>query len=230
MERKPLIAGNWKMNNDHLEALKEIQAFTFALEKHDEFFDKVDAAFLVPFTDIRSLQVFTEAESPRFTYGAQDLSTHDKGAYTGEVSGAMLQKLGCTFVVVGHSERREYHGETDELVSEKARVAIAHGLTPIICVGEKLDVREAGNHVDFVVEQTRKSIEGISSLSDVVIAYEPVWAIGTGKVATPTDAQEVCAAIREIVGEDVRILYGGSMKAETVAELIAQKDLSLIHI
>ncbi|WOT03253.1 triose-phosphate isomerase [Corynebacterium pyruviciproducens] len=225
MARKPLIAGNWKMNNDHLEATKEVQAFSFALEKHDDYFDKVDAAFLVPFTDIRSVQVFAESEKPKFTYGAQDISTHDKGAYTGEVSGAMLSKLGCTYVVVGHSERREYHGETDELVAEKARVAISNGLTPIICVGESLEVREAGNHVEFVVEQTKKSIEGIENIEDAVIAYEPVWAIGTGKVATPADAQEVCAAIREVVGEGVRILYGGSMKAETAADLIAQKDI-----
>ena len=223
--RKPLIAGNWKMNNDHLEALKEVQAFTFSLDKHDEYFDTIDAAFLVPFTDIRSLQVFTEAEKVPFTYGAEDLSVHDSGAYTGEVSGKMLAKLGCTWVVVGHSERREYHGESDELVAEKARVAIANGLTPIVCVGESLEIREAGTHVATVVEQTKASLAGIDNVDDVVVAYEPIWAIGTGKVATPADAQEVCGAIREVVGPNVRILYGGSVKADSIADIIAQPDV-----
>lgn len=233
MARKPLIAGNWKMNLNHLEAINTVQKLAFALPK--EYYEKVDVAVTVPFTDIRSVQTLVEGDKLEITYGAQDVSTHESGAYTGEVSATMLAKLGCRWVVVGHSERREYHGETDELVAQKAAAALGEGMSPIVCVGESLEVREAGNHVGYVTEQTRTSLVGLDAeqLSRTVIAYEPVWAIGTGKVASAADAQEVCYAIRgvirEIAGDEVadgiRILYGGSVKTDSVGEIVGQADI-----
>lgn len=233
MARTPLIAGNWKMNLNHLEATVQVQKFAFKLPK--EYYEKVDVAFIVPFTDLRSVQTLVAGDKLDITYGAQDVSAHESGAYTGEISAAMLAKLGCSWVVVGHSERREYHGETDSLVAAKAKAALKHGMSPIVCVGEPLDVREAGTHVDFVVNQTRNSLEGLTAeeLARTVIAYEPVWAIGTGKVASAEDAQEVCAAIRALVAqladasvaEGMRILYGGSVKTESVAEIVAKPDV-----
>ena len=233
MARTPLIAGNWKMNLNHKQTIGELQKFAFTLPK--EYYEKVDVSFLVPFTDIRTAQTLVEGDKLKFTYGAQDISEHDSGAYTGEVSGAMLSALGCTYVVVGHSERRQYHNESDELVAKKAAAALKNGMSPIVCVGEPLEIREAGSHVDYVVEQTRNSLAGLDegALARTVIAYEPVWAIGTGKVASADDAQEVCAAIRalvkELAGEDVaagiRILYGGSVKTDTIAEIVSKADV-----
>ncbi|MCS4489286.1 triose-phosphate isomerase [Corynebacterium sp. ES2794-CONJ1] len=233
MARKPLIAGNWKMNLNHLEATACVQKLAFALPK--EYYEKVDVAVTVPFTDLRSVQTLVEGDKLQITYGAQDVSRHESGAYTGEIAAGMLEKLGCSWVVIGHSERREYHGESNELVAAKAQVTLKHGMHPIVCVGEELPIREAGQHVEYVVEQTRASLAGLSAddLAKTVIAYEPVWAIGTGKVASAADAQEVCAAIRgllkELAGEEIahqmRILYGGSVKAETVAELVSQPDV-----
>ena len=233
MARTPLIAGNWKMNLDHHQAIATVQKLDFALPK--EYYEKVDVAVTVPFTDLRSVQTLVDGDKLKVTYGAQDVSRHESGAYTGEVSAQMLAKLGCTWVVVGHSERREYHNESDELVAAKAAAALRHGMSPIVCVGEPLEIREAGTHVDYVVEQTRASLAGLSAedLSNTVIAYEPVWAIGTGKVASAADAQEVCAAIRglvrELAGDDVadgmRILYGGSVKTDSVAEIVGQPDV-----
>lgn len=233
MARKPLIAGNWKMNLDHLEAIATVQKLAFALPK--EYYESVDVALTVPFTDLRSVQTLVEGDKLAITYGAQDVSEHESGAYTGEVSAAMLARLGCSWVVVGHSERREYHQESDELVAAKAKAALGAGISPIVCVGEPLEIREKGTHVDYVVEQTRNSLAGLSKdeLERVVIAYEPVWAIGTGKVASAADAQEVCHAIRGLLEEladaptaaSIRILYGGSVKAETVAEIVGQPDV-----
>lgn len=234
MAIKPLIVGNWKMNKDHLEAILAVQAFDFALPK--EYYEFVDAGFAVPFTDLRSVQTLVDEDKMKVTYGAQDISAHESGAYTGEVSGAMLERLGCTWAVVGHSERRAYHGETDADVAAKAKAALKHAITPIVCVGEPEEVRDAGTHVDYVVAQVKGSLAGLEAedVAKTVIAYEPVWAIGTGKVASAADAQEVCAAIRaaiaEIASEEVaaelRILYGGSVKTETVAELISQPDVN----
>lgn len=233
MARKPLIAGNWKMNLNHLEAIALVQKLSFALP--DKYTDSVDVAVIPPFTDIRSVQNIVEGDKLGIFYGAQDVSIHESGAYTGEVSAAMLEKLGCSFVVIGHSERREYHQESDELVAAKTKIAVAHGLTPIVCVGEALDIREAGNHVEYVTEQTKASLNGLSTeeLAKVVIAYEPIWAIGTGKVASAADAQEVCAAIRATIAEiggqeladNMRILYGGSMNDGNAAELVAEEDV-----
>jgi triosephosphate isomerase len=190
---------------------------------------------LPPFTDIRSVQTLVDGDKLRLTYGAQDVSQHESGAYTGEISGAFLAKLGCTYVVVGHSERRTYHHEDDALVAAKAAAAFKNGLTPIICMGEHLEIREAGNHVDHCVEQLRGSLAGLSAeqIGNAVIAYEPVWAIGTGRVASAADAQEVCKAIRDELGKlatpqlaaGVRVLYGGSVNAKNVGEIVAQEDV-----
>ncbi|BBX07592.1 triose-phosphate isomerase [Mycolicibacterium aichiense] len=233
MSRKPLIAGNWKMNLNHFEAIALVQKIAFSLP--DKYFDKVDVTVIPPFTDLRSVQTLVDGDKLRLTYGAQDLSQHDSGAYTGDISGAFLAKLGCTFVVVGHSERRTYHHEDDAVVAEKAAAAFRHGLTPIVCIGEQLEVREGGGHVEFCVNSLRGSLAGLSTeqLADVVIAYEPVWAIGTGRVALAADAQEVCAAIRAELGniatqeiaDGVRVLYGGSVNAKNVGEIVAQKDV-----
>lgn len=233
MARKPLIVGNWKMNLDHQQAIGTVQKLAFALPK--EYYEKVDVAVTVPFTDLRSVQTVVEGDKLEITYGAQDVSQHESGAYTGEISAAMLAKLNCSWVVIGHSERREYHAETDEFVAAKAKAALGAGLSPIVCVGEPLEIREAGTHVDYVIEQTRGSLAGLSAedLANTVIAYEPVWAIGTGKVASAADAQEVCKAIRGLISEiandeiaaGLRILYGGSVKAETIAEIVGQSDV-----
>ncbi len=233
MSRKPLIAGNWKMNLNHFEAIALVQKIAFSLP--DKYFDKVDVTVIPPFTDLRSVQTLVDGDKLRLTYGAQDLSQHDAGAYTGEISGAFLAKLGCTFAVVGHSERRTYHHEDNALVAAKAAAALKHELTPIVCIGEGLEVREAGEHVAYNVTQLKESLAGLSAeqIGTLVIAYEPVWAIGTGRVASAADAQEVCAAIRaaltELAGAEiantVRVLYGGSVNAKNVGEIVAQKDV-----
>ncbi|MEY8208717.1 triose-phosphate isomerase [Corynebacterium sp. MNWGS58] len=233
MARTPLIAGNWKMNLDHLEAIKNIQKLTFALPK--EYYEKVNIAVLAPFTDLRSIQTVVNGEKMRISYGAQNVAAQEKGAYTGDVSAPMLAKLGCTWVIIGHSERRHYHHETSELVSHKAQIAHQHGIKPIVCVGESLDIRESGSYLDYIVDQARQSLEGLNAqqLKDTVLAYEPVWAIGTGKAASPQDAQEVCKALRELIArladeetaDAVRILYGGSVRTDSIAEIVAQPDV-----
>jgi triosephosphate isomerase len=233
MARKPLIAGNWKMNLNHFEAIALVQKIAFALP--DKYFDKVDVTVIPPFTDLRSVQTLVDGDKLRLTYGAQDVSQHDSGAYTGEISGSFLAKLGVTFAVVGHSERRTYHHEDDAVVAAKALAALRHGLTPIVCIGEQLEVREAGDHVEFNVNSLRGSLAGLSAeqINQVVIAYEPVWAIGTGRVASAADAQEVCAAIRGELADlatpqiaaGVRVLYGGSVNAKNVGEIVGQTDV-----
>jgi len=232
-DRKPLMAGNWKMNLNHFEAIALVQKLAFALTEED--LNAVEVAVLPPFTDIRSVQTLVEGDHYDIAYGAQDLSIHSSGAFTGEISGAMLAKLGCTYVTVGHSERREYHEETDEIVARKAQAALANELVPIVCVGEGLEIRQSGGHVAYVLEQLAGSLAEISDaqIAELVIAYEPVWAIGTGEVATGDDAQEVCAAIRSAISErngatagaSIRILYGGSVKAANVAGIMAQPDV-----
>lgn len=233
MARKPLIAGNWKMNLNHLEAIALVQKIAFSLPA--KYFDKVDVTVIPPFTDIRSVQTLIEGDKLLLTYGAQDVSAHDSGAFTGEISGSMLAKLGCTFVVVGHSERRTLHGETNETVLAKTKAALKNGLTPIVCIGEGLEIREAGEHVAYNVDQLKGSLAGLSAeeISKIVIAYEPVWAIGTGRVASAGDAQEVCAAVRATVAEladaevaaGVRVLYGGSVSSKNVGEIVGQTDV-----
>jgi triosephosphate isomerase len=231
--RMPLMAGNWKMNLNHLEAIALVQKLAFSLNDRD--YEATEVAVLPPYTDIRSVQTLVAGDKLRIAYGGQDLSPHDSGAYTGEISGAMLAKLGCTCVVVGHSERRQYHNEDDALVNAKVRAAFRHELTPILCVGEGLEVRKAGRHVGHTLTQLDGALQDVPAdrARRIVVAYEPVWAIGTGEVATPEDAQEVCAAIRTRIAElytgdladQARILYGGSVKAGNIAGIMAQEDV-----
>ncbi|MFB8209765.1 MULTISPECIES: triose-phosphate isomerase [unclassified Streptomyces] len=231
--RTPLMAGNWKMNLNHLEAIAHVQKLAFALADKD--YDAVEVAVLPPFTDLRSVQTLVDGDKLKIKYGAQDISAQDSGAYTGEISGPMLAKLKCTFVAVGHSERRQYHAETDEVCNAKVKAAYKHGLTPILCVGEGLDVRKAGDQVAYTLAQLDGALKDIPAeqAESIVIAYEPVWAIGTGEVATPEDAQEVCGAIRvrlaelysQELADAVRIQYGGSVKSGNVAAIMAQPDV-----
>ena len=235
MSRTPLMAGNWKSNVNHQEAVHLVQKLSFTLndKKHD--YGKAEVVVLPPFTDIRSVQTLVDGDQLSIGYGAQDVSAHDGGAYTGEISAGMLAKLGCSYVCVGHSERREYHAESDELVNAKARAALGAGMTPIVCVGEPLPIRQAGEQVPYTLAQLDGSLAGFTAeqIGGLVVAYEPVWAIGTGEVATPDDAQEVCAAIRERIREvhgdaaadAVRVLYGGSVKAANVGGIMEKVDV-----
>ena len=249
--RRPLIAGNWKMNLTHLEAIGMVQKLAFSLKEPE--LEAAEVVVVPPFTALRSVQTLVTGDKLDVGYGAQDLSVQDSGAYTGEVSGAMLAALACRYVVVGHSERRAMHTEDDAVVAGKVRAALRHGLVPILCVGEGLEVRRAGEHVAHCTAQLDAALEGLTaeqltepgggtgsaggggsgSGGGVVIAYEPVWAIGTGEVATPEDAQEVCGALRSRLAERfgaetagiVRILYGGSVKAANTAGILAGPDV-----
>ncbi|PIE21149.1 MAG: triose-phosphate isomerase [Arachnia propionica] len=235
MSRTPIMAGNWKMNLNHVEATGLVQKLAWTLADREYDGSKSECVIIPPFTDLRTVQTLIDGERMPFKLGAQNVSEHDSGAYTGEVSADMLAKLMVAYVVVGHSERREYYGDTDELVNLKAKKVLAAGMTPIICVGEGLDIRKEGRHVEYTLAQVRGALDGLSAeqVAGLVIAYEPVWAIGTGEVATPDDAQEVCAAIRGEVGAlydeqtaaSVRIQYGGSVKAGNVAQIMAQPDV-----
>jgi triosephosphate isomerase (TIM) len=233
--RTPLMAGNWKMNLDHLEATHFVQKLAWTLQdaKHD--YASVEVVVLPPFTDLRSVQTLVDADKLGLRYGAQDVSAHTSGAFTGEISPVFLAKLGASYVAVGHSERRQYHAEDDALVNAKTKAAFGQGIVPIVCVGEALEVRRAGDQVAYTLAQLDGALQGIPAdqAARVVIAYEPVWAIGTGEVATPQDAQEVCGAIRgrlaELYDADVagavRVLYGGSVKSSNVASIMAQEDV-----
>jgi triosephosphate isomerase len=249
--RRPLIAGNWKMNLTHLEAIGLVQKLAFSLKEPE--LEAAEVVVLPPFTALRSVQTLVTGDKLEIGYGAQDLSAEDSGAFTGEVSGAMLAALACRYVVVGHSERRALHGEDDAVVAGKVQAALRHGLVPILCVGEGLEVRRAGRHVPHCISQLDAALEGLTaeqltgsgegtgiaggggsgSGGGIVIAYEPVWAIGTGEVATPEDAQEVCGAVRSRLTERfgaetagiVRILYGGSVKAANTAGVLAGPDV-----
>jgi triosephosphate isomerase len=231
--RTPLLAGNWKMNGNHFEAMALVQKLAFTLNAKD--FDAADVVVLPPFTSLRSVQTLVYGDKLRIGYGAQDVSPHEKGAYTGDISAAMLAKLGCGYVLAGHSERRQYHGEDDALVNAKVKALLGADLVPILCVGESLEIRQEGRHLPHVLGQLDGSLAGVRGerVATMVIAYEPVWAIGTGEVATPQDAQEVCAAIRARVSEvhgsetaaGVRILYGGSVKADNIAAIMDQQDI-----
>ena len=231
--RQPLIAGNWKMNGNHFEAIALVQKLAFTLTDKD--FAATDVAVLPPFTSLRSVQTLVFGDKLRIVYGAQDVSQRQNGAYTGDISASMLAKLGCTYVLAGHSERRQYHGEDDDLVNAKIKAMLGADLVPILCVGESLEVRQEGRHLEYVTAQLDGSLAGLPAerVAGLVVAYEPVWAIGTGEVATPEDAQEVCAAIRARISEThtdetgaaVRILYGGSVKADNIAAIMEQKDI-----
>ncbi len=234
--RTPLMAGNWKMNLDHHQATHFVQKLAWTLQdaKHD--FSAVEVAVLPPFTDLRSVQTLVDADKLELRYGAQDVSAHTSGAYTGEISPVFLAKLGVTYVAVGHSERRQYHAEDDALVNAKAKAAFGQGIVPIICVGEgarRPAGRRPGRPTRSPSSTARSAGITAEQAAQVVIAYEPVWAIGTGEVATPEDAQEVCGAIRarlaELYSADVadavRVLYGGSVKSGNVAQIMAKPDV-----
>ena len=229
----PLIAGNWKMNCNHLEAIALVQKLAFTLRDSD--YQHVEVVVLPPFTALRSVQTLVDGDKMKIRYGAQDLSPFERGAYTGDVSGPMLAKLGCSYVLCGHSERRQYHREDDALVNAKVRAALAVSITPVLCVGEPQEVRHAGEQVPHVMAQLGGSLAKVpdEAVPAMVIAYEPIWAIGTGEVASPGDAQEMSAAIREWVSAThgaeaatgVRILYGGSVKDDNIAPIMSQQDV-----
>ncbi len=231
--RRPLISGNWKMHHNHFEAISLVQKLSYLL--HDEDFDAVDVSVHPPFTDLRSVQTVLEADDVSIALGAQHCHWEDKGAFTGEVSPAFLAKLNVTYVIVGHSERRELFGETDDMVNRKAKAILAHGMTPIVCCGETLEEREAGSTDDKVSGQVRAGLAGLSAeqVGGLVVAYEPIWAIGTGRTASAEDAQAVCKTVRSVVAEvagaeaasTVRIQYGGSVKAANAVELMGQPDI-----
>ncbi|MGO1629178.1 triose-phosphate isomerase [Microbacterium sp.] len=233
MTRTPLIAGNWKMNLDHLQTVALIQKLHWALKDAKHEFDTVDVAVFPPFTDLRSAQTLIDADKIPFALGAQDLSMHDSGAYTGEISGEFLAKLEVQQVIIGHSERREYHAEGDDVVQAKVQAALKHGLIPVICVGETQEELDEHGASAVPVAQLRKALDGVKPGADIVVAYEPVWAIGTGQVATPEQAQEVCQKLREVVSETLgaesasatRILYGGSVKAANIASFMREPDV-----
>ena len=235
MSRKPLMAGNWKMNLNHVEAVGLLQKLAWTLEdkKHDP--DKSEVIVLPPFTDLRTVQTLVDGDRLEIGYGAQDVSAFDNGAYTGDISADMLVKLGCRYVVVGHSERRRFHGEDDNIVNAKTVKAVSRGMVPIVCVGEGLAVRQELRQVPDTLHHVEGALAGLTAeqVANIVIAYEPVWAIGTGRVATPEDAEEVCAAIRgwiskrhgSDIAERIRLLYGGSVNASNVASLMTQRDI-----
>ncbi len=231
--RTPLISGNWKMHLNHFEAIQTVQKLHYLVPT--EVFDEVDVSVHPPFTDIRSIQTLIQSDDLPFALGAQHCHWEDQGAFTGEVAPAFLAKLDVAYVIAGHSERRELFGETDEMVNQKVRAIVRHGMTPIMCVGETLDEREAGGTEAKVLGQVAAGLADVSAeqAAALVIAYEPIWAIGTGRTATADDAQAVCAAIRVAVGgmydqataDAIRIQYGGSVKASNAAELMAQPDI-----
>jgi len=221
------------MNLNHLEAIAVTQKLAYSLEDRD--YDAVEIVVFPPFTDLRSVQTLIDGDRLRLLYGAQDLSPSASGAHTGDISGSMLAKLGCTYVLVGHSERRAGHKESNELINKKIKAVFTNELKPILCVGEDLEIREADNHIAHVLDQLRNCLKGFHKpdLKKIVIAYEPVWAIGTGKTATPEDAQEVCAAIRkelrkigsDEIADNCRILYGGSVKSINTLDIMKEEDV-----
>jgi len=233
MTRRPLISGNWKMHLNHFDAIQAVQKLHYLVPK--ETFDDVDVSVHPPFTDIRSVQTVIQSDEMPIALGAQNCHDQEKGAFTGEVSPAFLAKLDVSLVIVGHSERREIFGETDDFVNAKVKSVLQHGMTPILCCGETLEEREAGSTTDKVLGQIDAGLAGVSAeqVAGLVIAYEPIWAIGTGKTATSDDAQQVCGAIRarirETFGDDtadsVRLQYGGSVKPANATELMGQPDI-----
>ncbi|HWR85289.1 MAG TPA: triose-phosphate isomerase [Rhodoglobus sp.] len=235
VKRVPLIAGNWKMNLDHLQSIAFVQKLAWTLKdaRHDFGAAGSEVAVFPPFTDLRSVQTLVSADKLDIVFGGQDLSEHDSGAYTGEISGAFLKALECRYVLIGHSERRQYHGETDELLGRKVAAAVKHGLVPVLCVGETADDLEQHGPSAVPVAQLRAALEGLQGAPELVVAYEPVWAIGSGQAATPEQAQQVAARLRETLAEllgdeaaqATRILYGGSVKAANIAGFMRQPDV-----
>ena len=233
MTRTPFIAGNWKMNLDHLQAIALVQKLSWSLGdvKHD--FGSVEVAVFPPFTDLRSVQTLIAADKLAVRLGAQDVSQHAPGAFTGEIAAEFLAKLDTSYVLVGHSERRQHNGETDEVVALKLRRVLELNMVPVLCVGETAEDREVQGPAAIPVQQVRAAIVGLSAESELVVAYEPVWAIGTGQAASPEDAQHVIQALRATLAEElgpdsadrVRLLYGGSVKSENVASFMREADI-----
>ena len=233
MARKPIIAGNWKMNKDISEGVVLAQEISNNCEDH--WFDDVEVVVCPPHLDLKPVKTVFDFDKMKIGVGAQNVFWEDSGAFTGEVSVPMLKAAGCQWCIIGHSERRQYFSETNEFVNKKAKALIKGGITPIICVGESLEVRDAGDTLEFVCAQVKAALAGIDAaqVEKLVIAYEPIWAIGTGRTATPEQAQEVCHAIRETIAEvfgkdcseAVRVLYGGSMNPGNVDVLIAEPDI-----
>ncbi len=233
--RVPLIAGNWKMNLDHLQSIAFVQKLAWTLKdaRHDFGAAGAEVAVFPPFTDLRSVQTLIAADRLDIVYGGQDVSEHDSGAYTGEISGAFLAALDCRYVLIGHSERRQYHGESDELLGRKVAAALKHGLVPVLCVGETAEDLQQHGPSAVPVAQLRAALAGVSGSPDLVIAYEPVWAIGSGQAATPEQAEQVASTLRqtlaELLGDEVahatRILYGGSVKASNIAGFLREPNV-----
>jgi|TARA_B100001540_G_scaffold315360_1_gene342419 triosephosphate isomerase len=231
--RKPLISGNWKMHLNHFEAIQIVQTLSYQLDDND--YQACDVSVHPPFTDLRSVQTVLESDRIPISLGAQHCHFEEKGAFTGEVSAGMLEKLNVKFVIVGHSERREVFGEDNEMVNMKVKSVFKHAMTPILCVGETIEEREEGQAQSKVQNQIKAGLTGIGKerISSMVVAYEPIWAIGTGMTATPADAQEMCAFVRSCVHEiagsaaanAIRIQYGGSVKPVNAAELLTQPDI-----
>lgn len=232
-DRKPLISANWKMNLNHFEAIQQVQKLSYKVTSDD--LDHVEVSIHPPFTDLRSVQTVLEADELGFKLGAQNVNPEASGAFTGEISATMLEKLHVKYVIVGHSERRTIYGESAELVGRKVRAVHAAGMKPIICVGETLEQREAGQTEAVVTEQLVAALEGSEAhdIASFVVAYEPIWAIGTGKTASSADAQAVCAHLRSVIAETassdaahkIRIQYGGSVKAANIVELMGRPDI-----
>ena len=231
--RRPLIAGNWKMNFDHMRAIAFVQKSSWILKDAKFPTAEVEVSFFPPFTDIRSVQTLIDSDGLAFAFGGQDLSPFDDGAHTGDVSGVFLKKLGCTYVIIGHSERRQDHGEDDELVTAKTLAALRNGLIPVICVGETAEDLKVHGASAVPVAQLKSVLSQIPADSEIVVAYEPVWAIGSGQAASPSQAQEVCAALRAVIGDEMspetaavtRVLYGGSVKSGNIASFMREKDI-----
>jgi len=233
VKRVPLIAGNWKMNLDHLQSIAFVQKLAWSLKDANHDFGAVEVAVFPPFTDLRSVQTLVSGDKLEVVYGGQDVSQFESGAYTGEISAAFLKSLDCTYVIIGHSERRTMHAESDEIVAAKSAAAIRHGVVPVICVGETAEDLETHGPSAVPVAQLKAALAGLTGPVDIVVAYEPVWAIGSGQAATPEQAEQVCAALRAVItdtlGKDVadatRILYGGSVKASNIAGFMREPNV-----
>jgi len=231
--RIPLIAGNWKMNLDHLQSIAFVQKLAWSLKDARHDFDSVEVAVFPPFTDLRSVQTLVAADRLPIAFGAQDVSAHESGAFTGEISASFLAALDCRYVIIGHSERRTLHAETDETVAAKVAAALSHNLVPVVCVGETAEDLELHGQSAVPVAQLRAALDGVKTGSDIVVAYEPVWAIGSGQAATPEQAEQVAAQLRTVVAESIgdeaaaatRILYGGSVKANNIAGFMRQPNV-----
>jgi triosephosphate isomerase len=232
-KRVPFIAGNWKMNLDHLQSIAFVQKLAWSLKDANHDFAKTEVAVFPPFTDLRSVQTLISADKLELGFGAQDVSAHASGAYTGEIAAQFLKALDVRYVIIGHSERRQYHNETDELLAQKIAITIENGIVPVICVGETAEDLELHGPSAVPVAQLRAALALAGGATNIVVAYEPVWAIGSGQAATPEQAEQVAEQLRlvvaEILGDEVaeatRILYGGSVKSTNIAGFLRKPNV-----